>query len=152
MNDLELGRWTEERGNWSITQDELDQLAIIAVSNQPSKGYAWSLYRLLTGERLPVLRGMSIPEGLDFHSEKQKEYSSKEVYPNPATDELNIRLGNNVKIKIVDIYSIKGERVFSGEFDRSFAKIDISRLVSGVYIVTILKDDGSILNEKVIIE
>ena len=74
------------------------------------------------------------------------------TYLNSTINELNIKLGNDTKIQKVNIYNIKCEKVFSGEFDSSYAKIDVSGLVSGVYIITILKVDGTILNEKVIKE
>lgn len=58
------------------------------------------------------------------------------IYPNPASNELNVSLGNQFenfdKIEIIDIY---GNIINSYPIDNSDTKIDISMVNSGVYFV-----------------
>lgn len=55
-----------------------------------------------------------------------------EIYPNPATDKVNIRLTESSTINIMDI---SGRQVFSGQYEKGDAMVDVSHLTSGVYVV-----------------
>jgi len=68
------------------------------------------------------------------------------LYPNPATSELNIAPLNS-RIEKVSIYSFTGQLVKSVE--GNIAKIDISNLSSGIYLIKVQTDQG-VLDRKII--
>lgn len=71
---------------------------------------------------------------------KDVEYSNSiRIYPNPASDFINIRVGTNDKINKISIYTITGELVLSTQK----SEIDIKHLIKGNYIVE------TIVNNKV---
>jgi hypothetical protein len=63
------------------------------------------------------------------------------VYPNPATDILNISLSNGTRIETVNIYNVSGKLV--NNFKLNGNQIDISQLNNGVYMVEVLTANGS---------
>ena len=76
------------------------------------------------------------------------------VYPNPATDILNISVPQNVfsdKLTIT-LYSIIGEKIITKSYDKNsdFTSFNISKLKKGIYILQ-LHDDQIQLNKKILI-
>lgn len=65
------------------------------------------------------------------------------IHPNPITDVLNIELDGGM-IEQVFIYSLSGENIMSQKMQGgNKQQLDISNLVSGVYIISIRTDRGS---------
>ncbi|WP_026705484.1 pectate lyase family protein [Flavobacterium soli] len=62
------------------------------------------------------------------------------LYPNPVTNELNISLSDNQIIQSISVYSILGQLVKT--IRDNTAKIDISELSSGIYLVKIQTNEG----------
>lgn len=73
---------------------------------------------------------------------------SVKVYPNPAKDILNIELPKEIKHFAVEISDMNGRSIIHAEDER---KINASKLVNGLYMVTIKTDTNS-TTRKVIIE
>lgn len=69
------------------------------------------------------------------------------LYPNPATNELNIASSNATRIEKVTIYSFTGQLVKSIEGD--IRNIDISNLSGGIYLIKVQTDQG-IIDRKII--
>lgn len=63
------------------------------------------------------------------------------IYPNPASHKLNINATS--KIKNIIIYSITGKKLMSLDINKKRDFIDISNLVSGVYLVNYQLDSAS---------
>lgn len=63
------------------------------------------------------------------------------VYPNPATDVLNISLSNGTTIETVNIYNVSGKLVNNIKLNGN--QIDISQLNNGVYMVEVLTPNGT---------
>ncbi len=57
------------------------------------------------------------------------------VYPNPATDEVNVDLQNKRKV-IYKLSDMHGKAIRNGEFTDINNKIDLGDLPSGIYIIT----------------
>ncbi|MFA9213464.1 MAG: T9SS type A sorting domain-containing protein [Candidatus Methylacidiphilales bacterium] len=72
---------------------------------------------------------------------KKAAITNLTVYPNPATDVLNISLSNGTVIEIVNIYTVSGKLVNNIKLNGN--QIDISQLNNGVYMVEVLTADGS---------
>lgn len=73
---------------------------------------------------------------------------SVKVYPNPAKDILNIELPKGIKHFAVEVNDMNGRSIINAEDER---KINASKLVNGLYMVTIKTDTNS-TTRKVIIE
>ncbi|MFT4524201.1 MAG: hypothetical protein ACI85F_000342 [Bacteroidia bacterium] len=63
------------------------------------------------------------------------------VYPNPATNQLNIRSNTSLKNVVARIIDITGREL---ESFNAYREMDISRLNSGVYFLVLQNEDGSI--------
>lgn len=59
------------------------------------------------------------------------------VYPNPASEELNVVLPNNVEEASVTITDAVGKIVFTGKIDSVNQKVNVSSLNEGMYFVKI---------------
>jgi beta-glucanase (GH16 family) len=86
---------------------------------------------------------LDIPVGLDENLDRNKLL----VYPNPASDKLNIRF-NNPKNYIVKIIDSSGKTLINKPLDQS-SEIDVSQFSRGVYLV--LVSDGKFSMSKKII-
>lgn len=66
------------------------------------------------------------------------------VFPNPANDMVTISNGENILINSVEVVDINGRIVKSSQFDGvTEAKINISNLSSGLYMMNISSDKGT---------
>ncbi|CDF80454.1 conserved hypothetical protein [Formosa agariphila KMM 3901] len=74
--------------------------------------------------------------------------SNFKVYPNPASDYINIE-SKNVKVSSVDLYNILGAKVLSSGLIQN--RVNVSNLSKGVYLMKINSVDGSV-TKKVVIE
>lgn len=59
------------------------------------------------------------------------------VYPNPASDEINVVLPNQVENAQISIVDALGRSVFAGEISNVSQKVDVSTLKEGLYFVKI---------------
>ena len=74
--------------------------------------------------------------------------SKFKVYPNPASDYIQIE-SNNVQISSVGLYSVLGKEVISQE-TLTNNRVDVSNLTSGVYFMKINADGGSVTKKVVV--
>ncbi|MFZ1688686.1 MAG: T9SS type A sorting domain-containing protein [Flavobacteriales bacterium] len=58
-----------------------------------------------------------------------------QVYPNPATDQLIVRLPRNTTASAVDVLDVVGRVVFTTMFSGTRAQVDVSALPAGMYHV-----------------
>lgn len=66
------------------------------------------------------------------------------VFPNPATNVININNADNILVNGVEIIDINGRTVKSAKFDGvSNAQINISDLATGMYMMNIASDKGT---------
>ena len=78
----------------------------------------------------------------DFSSDNLKV----SLFPNPASNSITIAM--ETELKSVEIYSILGQKVLSG----SKKEINISTLLSGMYMVRVQDVDGGFATKKVVKE
>ena len=78
----------------------------------------------------------------DFNTQNLKAT----IFPNPATDVLNIQIEN--EIKSVEIYSLLGQKVIS----ENSKQIKLSNLVKGIYSIRIEDENGAVTTQKLIIK
>ena len=77
------------------------------------------------------------------------EKTNPTVYPNPATNNFTINLGNDEKANI-QLFNIVGQQVYS-ETITSSAQVNVSNLNSGVYMLKI-SQNGKVYTTKVIVK
>jgi len=67
------------------------------------------------------------------------------VYPNPVTDIINITNSENIIVEKIDMYDMNSRLILSKNFDhQSNVQIDVSSATSGMYIMKIKTDKGSV--------
>jgi Secretion system C-terminal sorting domain len=72
--------------------------------------------------------------------------NSFKIYPNPATDVLNIETDN--ELKSAEIYSLLGQKVLTS----NSKQINVSSLAKGIYMVRIENENNAVGTQKLIIE
>ena len=87
------------------------------------------------------------PENLSIDSNSLNAPNGIVAYPNPATSELNVRLGQNATtVKSITVYDIQGRTVSSFEPNavksNNGFKLPTANLRSGVYFVQLQKENG----------
>ena len=74
------------------------------------------------------------------------------IYPNPASDSLNIKSSNNTIIKSVSIFDLKGSTVLTKDnLNISESLISINSLQTGIYMVKVTSENGSSIIKKLIV-
>jgi len=78
-----------------------------------------------------------------------EDFTSKEatiaIYPNPATDLLNIKIDGSNAINAIQIVDLNGRQILNRTFDNVIeAQIDVNDLSSGMYLINISSGDKSV--------
>ncbi|WPO91703.1 S8 family peptidase [Chryseobacterium sp. HR92] len=71
------------------------------------------------------------------------------ITPNPAKDFVDVALGRHSKAAVT-IYDVSGKLIKTVNVDTHSGKIDVSELVRGTYLFTIILDDNTKITKKVI--
>jgi TonB family protein len=75
------------------------------------------------------------------NSANKKELKCK-IYPNPAHDQINIRIDDqDIKVRF-QIINSGGQIVANGQLNESIEQIDISELTNGIYILNLSTEDN----------
>ena len=72
-------------------------------------------------------------EGLDVEENVAASNTKMEIYPNPAVNQLNVRLENNAEISV---YNIMGQNVLNMQGVKGVNTINVNDLTSGVYFIS----------------
>ena len=84
----------------------------------------------------------SLSNNQDFNSNNLK-FS---LYPNPATNLVNIELAT--ELKSVEIYSLQGQKVLTSNKNQ----VDVSTLSKGMYLVRVEDVENGVSTQKLIVE
>ncbi len=71
------------------------------------------------------------------------------VYPNPATDFIQVDLPENILEATISVYDIQGKKVYSG-FQKATSRIDIQSLPAGNYVIRMESDGKMIGSSKLV--
>jgi len=131
----------------SISSQEIDDIYEIAIGTEPAHGYARSLYRALTGIRLPI----NFPEisGKNGKRSDKTDELSQRIYPNPTSDNLHVSWGK--VIQEITILDITGKIMMQKSINSASVDLDITSFNSGIYIIQI-KDDADTITAKKLIK
>lgn len=72
------------------------------------------------------------------------------LFPNPASDYIQVFLGNSDEVRNIKVYDVKGELVASAEGNDATIRIDASTLSKGLYLVHISAASGVQYQSKII--
>jgi Secretion system C-terminal sorting domain len=72
------------------------------------------------------------------------------ITPNPITDQLNIVTQNDIREKKVTLFSINGAIIFESTFSGNSKTIELINIESGLYILTIMNQNGLVHKQKII--
>lgn len=138
----------------SISKGELDTLRNIAMSETVMSGYARGLYEYLEGEQLPFILPYTTQErSINGFMAQESKTSYFSIYPNPAVNSISIDclIPKGTCSGTLSIFSLDGRLVQSSQLiETGTSHVDVSELVSGVYVVRIVSDKGYIETIKVI--
>lgn len=100
-------------------------------------GAARSVLLSSKGLTAPLIFDAPLPE-------QDPQWLHPQLYPNPASNEVNIDLAYDVRWmgKTIFVTNLQGQNVMNVMITSKNMKIDISRLQSGVYFIAAKKDDG----------
>ena len=71
------------------------------------------------------------------------------IYPNPATDKINIEIADWKILKAVELFDISGRRIYQSGDKKPILKIDSRFFVSGIYTVRIKYANGTTSNQNI---
>ena len=125
------------------TQNQTEVSATYTFDNEYAKAYAKTTFPSNDGE-FSVINVTKGSLGIDANS-----LSEVSIYPNPATDLLNIVSENS--IKQITIFNFIGQTMFDSEINNTNTVINTSTYQSGVYIIRI-ETAKSVKTEKVTIK
>ncbi|TRO66584.1 T9SS type A sorting domain-containing protein [Christiangramia sabulilitoris] len=82
-------------------------------------------------------------------SEDSKETKSFDLYPNPAVNRIHVEVEDST-ISAVGIYNMNGQLMDQVNYGKPLAKatVDVSQLLSGMYILKVHTGEGDILNKQ----
>ena len=158
----------EKNGNilWDKTyggdyDDELSSVYYIGTNHYLALGSSKSG---ISGDKTEPVRGnfpypyMAQPDAwiiemsTDVGIKAKSNYNmSLSIYPNPSAKEITIRAAGE-QISVINVYSIIGDKIFTKEIDAEMARIDITSLTSGVYLIHGILKNGKSFTGKFIKE
>jgi len=97
------------------------------------------------GLNAPLIHETPLPE-------ETPKWLQPRLYPNPATNELILDVAYDIRWigKTVLLINMNGQKVMEIQIASRTQKIDISKLVPGVYFISTRKEDGSYIKQKFI--
>lgn len=102
-------------------------------------------------ESITIKRDTTINIVLNLINNKREINQNKlMVYPNPFLEQLNIN--NLPSNSTVYLMNLAGKVILQQSAKSSFSQIEAGHLKSGIYIIQIRKNNGQILNERVVIK
>jgi len=122
---------------------DLNYIKEIALSDQPTKGYALSFYKQLTNENL-ILEDISRNSTFGRNANSiSSGYVNKTFFPNPTKGIIHFEIG---QVELVSVYSITGVLLAQ---DFNVDQIDLSHLNNGLYVI-VVEYQGKVSSEKVL--
>ncbi|WP_405576731.1 chondroitinase-B domain-containing protein [Winogradskyella sp. Asnod2-B02-A] len=75
------------------------------------------------------------------------------IYPNPVRDNVNVKVHNSTNIQSYKLYNLDGRLIMESKLDvdHSTFNIDVSKVVSGTYILNLSSDNGRTVSKRIIV-
>lgn len=132
-----------EGANWTNITGNLPQ-AFNEAEFTEYNGYVFYAFDILVAGEGVYRRG-------DFNSLSEKEENDIEIYPNPASDKINVN--SDQPLQSVAMIDISGRTVLvrSLNFNKS-CSLELAELPKGYYVLKLTTSSGNQVSRKVIIE
>jgi hypothetical protein len=125
--------------NYANTTDIPDTLSFIIMS---SGGYARigtnTMGSTLWIDGIRFDAAVNVTTGLE---ELNGKVLGVNVYPNPASAQLNIAVESDEVGSLIQLFDIAGREVYSGSIDKSISAIDTRNFESGIYSMRVISTD-----------
>lgn len=85
---------------------------------------------------------------------KQLSPNLLEIFPNPASDQLNVQLAGFEQEVSLTLYNVMGQSVYEQTYTSNFSsiqQIDVSQLAKGTYLMRAVDLEGAVLTRKVVL-
>jgi Zn-dependent metalloprotease len=93
-----------------------------------------------------------VPQIKSAQKEMESNNSYKiNIYPNPASDILNVDIKSLEEVESISIISISGIEILKVNISDSHNEIDISNISSGIYFINIINSNKSIINSSKVV-
>jgi hypothetical protein len=107
------------------------------------------------GQRSSILSSLGLSPPLIFESplpDESPRWLSPKIYPNPANSELTIDIAYDIRWigKTISISDISGHIVMQVPITSKTQTVNISKLQTGMYFLSVRKEDGSYIKQKFI--
>lgn len=93
--------------------------------------------------------GAFVPSSTSFLTSIEFGGDNCLIYPNPATDYIDVSMLNDKIFNSINIYNVFGKKIIAQSINKDNIRIDVSKLSSGIYFAEIT--DGVIKNIKKIV-
>jgi len=128
-----------------------------ACINQFTKGQKVRMRSLFApgGARNSILQSKGLTQPLIFETplpEQDPKWLRVQLYPNPATTELNIDFSYDSRWigKTIFVTNLQGQNVMNVLITSKYQRIDLSKLQAGMYFIAAKKDDGESMKQRFI--
>ncbi len=139
--------YTETAGNGStdkITFDQVDARYIMMYGTERGTIYGYSIWEFEVYEKIE-----ETPETIIDNIED--ESYSFSIYPNPASDIINIK--SSLSVEYIEIYDVLGNKtnIYNMNYSENNIQLEINDLSKGIYFLRI-KTENKIFEKKLFIE
>ncbi len=137
-----------------FSEEELNTLYTETYRGLPQSAYAKTLFFIGTGEILMFERSERNLELRSTYANTSDKVLENEVsiFPNPANDKLFVRCNTGNMHGQLNIYDIYGKKVIDKDLKSINESIDVSKLNTGVYVLSITDKEGNtIKTEKLVV-
>jgi hypothetical protein len=125
-------------------------LGLTTIALKTSSGFAADINYMIGFEKNGIQYG-TVPEIGEILSNDLKEYDSEiKVYPNPASEQLNIQCIE--PIRNIEIRDLQGKLLMKLEAESNETRVDVSTLKPGLYLVTGILKNGDTFHRRVVKE
>jgi hypothetical protein len=126
----------------TVSGDVLDENIVVPTSGSIAQGDHYLHIRVQNADGTWSLYDRKLFEVDGTLGITPEDLSEISIYPIPATDYLNIKMPNHIKIKSIRLVDMNGKVVV--QLQNQVEKVNVSNLQQGVYLIQITTENGSI--------
>jgi hypothetical protein len=126
----------------TVSGDVLDENIVVPTSGSIAQGDHYLHIRVQNADGTWSLYDRKLFEIDGTLGITPEDLSEISIYPIPATDYLNIKMPNHIKIKSIRLVDMNGKVVV--QLQNQVEKVNVSNLQQGVYLIQITTENGSI--------
>ena len=150
FSHFEIQHSMPNQGDWTV-------IGVIpsAITSTLNKDYSFTDANPAKGVNLYRLKMIDLDGQYTYSQICQISFDGSNeivIYPNPASDHINILTNNAGTVKLVKLSDLSGKTLLSTTLLANNSRIDIKTMAPGIYILTIFYQDGTKESHKVSIK